>query len=130
MLFRFAVRLVVLGAIIGLVATIVPGIHVHGGGGWLLWIAFIFALVNLILGPIFLLLSIPLIIVTLGFFLLVINAAMLAITAGLTSHLDVDGFWNAVLGGLLITVFSMIAQRAFRPKQRAEYRTEIHVHRL
>ena len=130
MLFRFAVRLVVLGAIIGLVATIVPGIHVHGGVGWLLWIAFIFALVNLILGPIFLLLSIPLILVTFGLFLLVINAAMLAITAGLTAHLDVDGFWNAVLGGLLITVFSVIAQRAFRPKRRPEYVTEVHVHRL
>ena len=120
MLVRFAVRLVVLGAIIGIVAAIVPGIDVHGGLGWLLWIAFIFALVNLILGPIFLLFSIPLIILTFGLFLLVLNALMLAITAGLTSHLDVDGFGSAVLGGLLIAVFSLIAQSAFRPRRREQ----------
>ena len=129
MLVRFGIRLVVLAVIIGLVNAIVPGIHTHGGVGWLIWIAFIFALVNLILGPVFLLFSIPLIIVTFGVFLLVVNAALLGITAALTDHLDVDGFWNAVLGGLLITVFSVIAQRAFKPKRRPGHRTEIFVQR-
>ena len=117
MVARFAVRLAVLAVIIGVVASIVPGIDVHGGVGWLLWIALIFALVNLILGPIFLLFSLPLIILTFGLFLLVVNAALLAITAGLTEHLDVDGFGSAVLGGLLIALFSLFTQSAFRPYQ-------------
>jgi uncharacterized membrane protein YvlD (DUF360 family) len=55
------VRLVVLAAIIGIVTRIVPGIHLHGGFVWLLWIALIFSVVNLILGPVFRLLSLPLI---------------------------------------------------------------------
>ena len=111
MLARLALRLVVLAVVIGLVAGLVPGIHIHGGFVWLLWIALIFALVNLILGPIFHLLSLPLIVITFGLFLLIVNAALLAITAGLSSHLDVDSFGAAVLGGLLIAVFSWLADR-------------------
>jgi putative membrane protein len=110
MLARLAIRLVVLAAIIGIVAAIVPGIDVHGGIVWLVWIAVIFSIVNLILGPLFTLLTLPVIILTLGLFLLVINATLLAITAGLSDHLDVDSFGAALLGGLLIAVFSWLAE--------------------
>lgn len=110
MIIRLAIRLVVLAVIIGIVERIVPGIHVHGGFVWLLWVALIFSVVNLILGPIFRLLGLPFIVLTLGLFLIVINAGLLAITAALTSHLTVDNFGDAVLGGLLIAVFSWIAE--------------------
>jgi putative membrane protein len=120
MLLRLLIRFVVLALIIGLVAEIVPGIHVHGGFGSLLWIAFLFSLVNLILGPIARLLSLPFILVTLGLFLLVIDAALLGLTAAITSHLDIDGFWWAVLGGLLIAIFSWLAELILpvRPRNR------------
>ena len=68
MVVRLAIRLVVLAVIIGVVAKIVPGIHVHGGFLWLLWVALIFSAVNMILGPLFRLISVPLIVVTLGLF--------------------------------------------------------------
>ena len=107
---RLAIRLVVVAVIIGLVASIVPGIDTHGGFVWLIWVALIFSLVNLILGPLFHLLSLPLIVITFGLFLLIVNAALLAITAGLSDHLDIDNFGAAVLGGLLIAVFSWAAE--------------------
>jgi putative membrane protein len=110
MILRLLIRLVVLALIIGLVAEIVPGIHVHGGFGSLLWIAVVFSIVNLIVGPILRLLSLPFIVLTLGLFLLVIDAALLGLTAWLTNDLDVDGFWYAVLGGLLIAIFSWLAE--------------------
>ncbi|MFY9934221.1 MAG: phage holin family protein [Streptosporangiaceae bacterium] len=110
MIIRLVIRLVVLAAIIDVVARIVPGIHLHGSFLWLLWVALIFSVVNLILGPLFRLLSLPFIIVTLGLFLLVVNAALLAITAALTSHLDIDNFWSALLGGFLIALFSWLAE--------------------
>jgi putative membrane protein len=110
MILRLVVRLVVLAAIIGAVAWIVPGIHVHGGFVWLLWIALIFSVVNLILGPLFRLLSLPLIVLTLGLFLLVVNAGLLAITAGLSDHLDISNFGSAILGGFLIALFSWLAE--------------------
>jgi putative membrane protein len=121
MLARIAARLIVLAVIIGIVAAIVPGIEVHGGFVWLLWIALIFSLINLILGPLFRLLSLPLIILTLGLFLLIVNAVLLAITAGLSDHLDVDTFGAAVFGGLLISVFSWLAEVLLplrRPRRR------------
>ena len=77
---RLALRLVILAVIIGIVANIISGIHVTGGFGTLLWIAVLFSLVNLIVGPILTLLSLPLIVLTLGLFLIIINAALLAIT--------------------------------------------------
>ena len=110
MLLRLLIRLVVLAAIIDVVARIVPGIHVHGSFLWLLWVALIFSVVNLILGPVFRLIGLPFIILTLGLFLLVVNAGLLAITAALTTHLDVDNFWSAVLGGFLIALFSWLAE--------------------
>jgi putative membrane protein len=118
MLLRLLIRFVVLALIIGLVAKIVPGIHVHGGFGSLLWIALLFSLVNLIVGPILHLLSLPLIVLTLGLFLLVVNAALLGLTALLTSQLDIDGFWDAVLGGLLIAIFSWLAELIIPLKNR------------
>jgi putative membrane protein len=110
MLVRLLVRLVVLAAIIGLVAWLVPGIDVNGGFLWLLWIAFLWSVINAFVGPILRLLSLPLIVFTLGLFLIVINAALVAITAWLSDHLDVDNFGAALLGGLLIGLFSWLAE--------------------
>ncbi|HEU5270971.1 MAG TPA: phage holin family protein [Jatrophihabitans sp.] len=117
-LLRWLARLVILALIIGLVAELVSGIHVHGGFWALLWISVIFSLVNAILGPLFKLLSLPLIVLTLGLFLLVVNAALLGITAALSSHLDVDGFGAAVLGGLLIAIFSWLAEMVFPTRRK------------
>lgn len=110
MLIRLIVRLLVLAVIIGAAEAIVSGIHVHGGFGTLVWLAFLFSAVNLIIGPIVRLLSLPLIVLTLGLFLLVINAGLLALVAGLSSHLDIDNFVSAFLGALIITVFSWLAE--------------------
>jgi putative membrane protein len=118
MVVRWVLKLLLLAVVIGVVAEIVPGIEVHGGFGALLWISFLFSLVNAILGPVFKLLSLPLIVLSLGLFLLVINAALLGITAGLSSHLDVDSFGAAVLGGLLIALFSWLATLALPNRRR------------
>ena len=117
-MFRRAVlRLLVLTLILAIVVKLDHGITVHGGFFTFVWVAFLFSLVNLIIGPILRLLSLPLIILTLGLFLLVVNAALLAITAGLSSKLDVDNFGSAVLGGFLIAFFSWIAEM-FLPLRR------------
>ena len=61
-------------------------------------------MVNAIVGPILRLLSLPFVVLTLGLFLLVINAALLGLTALLTDRLQVDGFGTAILGGLLLAI--------------------------
>jgi putative membrane protein len=110
MLLRLLLRLVVSAVIIGIVAAVVPGIHIHGGFGSLVWIAVLFSFVNVILGPLFRLIGLPLIVLTLGLFLIVIDAGLLAITAGLSSHLDIDSFGAALVGGVLIAICGWVAE--------------------
>jgi putative membrane protein len=78
--------------------------------GTLIIVALIFGLVNFLVKPIVKLLSLPLLILTLGLFTLVVNAVMLLLTSWLADKLDlsfhVEGFWTAVLGGLIISIVS------------------------
>ncbi|RDI51990.1 phage holin family protein [Nocardia mexicana] len=75
-------------------------------------VAVIFGLINALVKPIVKLLSLPLVIVTLGLFLLVINALMLWLTAKITETTDyglrVHGFWAAVLGAIIITLVNWV----------------------
>ncbi|MGY1615975.1 phage holin family protein [Geodermatophilus sp. SYSU D00691] len=82
-----------------------------GEFGTYLWIGLIFGVINAIVGPILRLLSLPFVILTLGLFLLVINAALLAITAGVTDRLDIAGFGTALLGGLILAVVGWVADQ-------------------
>jgi putative membrane protein len=74
----------------------------------LLGVALVLGLVTLVVRPLVTLLSLPLVILTIGLFLLVINALMLmltgAIAGGLGVGFHVDGFWTALVGGIIITV--------------------------
>src|SRR5690349_18236503 len=74
----------------------------------LLFVALILGLVSTFIEPVIKLISLPFIILTLGFLLLVINALMLLLTARLADAFDlgfhVDGFWNALVGSIIITV--------------------------
>jgi putative membrane protein len=71
-------------------------------------VAAVFGLVNGLIRPVVLLLSLPLLILTLGLFTLVVNALMLLLTAALLDALTVDGFWAAVLGSLVISIVSFL----------------------
>ena len=93
---------------------IVPGIEVHGVLR-LLVAALVFGLVNAFVRPVLVLLSLPLTIVTLGLFLLVVNAAMLGLTSWLVPGFEVDGFWPALWGAVVVSVMSWAAARLFAP---------------
>ena len=82
--------------------------------GPLLFVALIMGLVNSVVRPVVKLLSLPLVVLTLGLFLLVINALMLFVTEGLAGLFDigfhVDGFWTALGGAIVITVVTWLVQ--------------------
>ncbi|MEM0995881.1 MAG: phage holin family protein [Bacteroidota bacterium] len=88
-----------------LAATWVNGITVDDFWTAIL-VALVLALLNAIVKPILQLISIPLIILTLGFFLVVINAALLIFAGDLVPDFTVDGFWPAVWGSLIISIVS------------------------
>jgi putative membrane protein len=122
---KFALRVVVLAVIMYLVTRLVSGISVDAVGttadraGTYLWVALLFAVVNSVVGPVIRLLSLPFVLLTLGLFLLVINAALLGITAAISARFSVDGFWSAIAGGFLIALFSWIAELLLPLKVRA-----------
>jgi putative membrane protein len=124
---KFALKVVILAAVflaltkwdVQFAGTdVLPGLQVDpnpngplGEFGTYLWIALIFGVVNAIVGPILRLLSLPFVLLTLGLFLLVVNAALLALTALLTDRLTIDGFGTAIIGGLILAVAGWIADQ-------------------
>jgi putative membrane protein len=78
----------------------------------LLIVALIFGVLNAIVKPLFALFTAPLILLTLGLFLVVINACMLLLTSWLAGLFNlgwqVDGFWTAVLGAIIISIVSFL----------------------
>jgi putative membrane protein len=95
-----------------LASVLVPGVHI---GDWQALVVgtAIFGIVNTLLKPLAAMLSCCLIAATFGLFVLVINAAMLAATAWaagrLGMHFEVDGFWAALFGALVISAVSIAA---------------------
>ena len=106
-----AVRFVINVAALWISQALVTGFDVETPGALILGAA-IFGLINAFIKPIVSFISCPLTCLTLGFFLLIINAAMLGLTAWIASLFDisfeVDGFWAAFLGALVISVVSTI----------------------
>ncbi len=105
---RLLGKFLVIALAVWLVAAYVPGVSVREGLDSYLWIALVFAAVNLLVKPVLKLLSFPLLLLTLGLFLIVINAAMLGLTALLTDRLDLDGVGPAVIGSLVISVVTWV----------------------
>ena len=114
---RLILRLAI-NAIALVVATwLLSGISVSGSSTsenalTIIGVAAIFGVVNAIVRPIVTLLGLPFIILTLGLLLLVINALMLMLTSWLAGVLglpfDVDGFWTALLGSIILSIVSGI----------------------
>ena len=117
---KFAVKVVILAAAFFLLTKydVLDGLDVQenpdgplGIYGTYLWIGLIFGVVNAVVGPILRLLSLPFVLLTLGLFLLIINAALLGLTALLTERLQIDGFVTALIGGLVLAVVGWVADQ-------------------
>jgi len=117
---KFAVKVVILAAAFYVLTKyqVLDGLDVIpnadgplGEFGTYLWIGLLFGLVNAIAGPVLRLLSLPFVLLTLGLFLLVVNAALLGLTAALSDRLTVDGFGTALIGGLILAVVGWAADQ-------------------
>jgi putative membrane protein len=101
------IRLVLNALALIVVAYLVPGIHVYGLGGALL-AALILGIVNAVIRPILMIVSLPLEILTLGLFVLVINALLFWFVGALHAGLYVDGFWPAFWGAFVMAIISWL----------------------
>ena len=109
-----------LAAAIAVAAGLMDSVEIDGGVWALLGIAALFGLVNGLIGPLMRFFSIPLLLITFGLFALVINAALLGITAGLSDALDVGGFLTVVVAAFVIATVSAalnwVVARVFTPQ--------------
>jgi putative membrane protein len=124
LLARLAVNAFALWAAIELVS----GLQYEGTTASLVIIALIFGIVNALVRPVIMLLTCPLIILTLGLFVLVINTIMLSLTTWLAGPnvldlgLYTDGFWSTFLGALVISIVSGVINLMIKDEREKEKR--------
>jgi len=106
----FLVRMLISAAGLWIASVLIPGMDISGMGT-LLAAAFLLGLVNALVRPVLIFLTLPLTILTLGLFLLVINAAMLGLVAWLLPGFVLGGFFPALFGSLIVSVISWCASR-------------------
>lgn len=115
----FVIRMLIIAGGLALAAWIVPGVEVSGPGTLAL-AALLMGFVNAFVRPIVVLLTLPLTLLTLGVFLLVVNAAMFGLVAWLLPGFVVDGFFAALLGWLIVSLVSWLASSYIGPRGRYE----------
>jgi putative membrane protein len=103
----FLIRVLANALAILAAAHIVPGIEVSGGLA-VVAAGLVLALINALVRPILLFLTLPFTLVTLGLFLFVLNAFCLWLTSLVVNGFVIHGFWAAVLGALLVSVVSWL----------------------
>ena len=113
---NFIIRLIITGAVAFGLTSFLPGIHIDN-----FWTAIVLALVlailNSIIKPVLVLLTLPITILTFGLFLFVINAVIILIASNFIHGFTVDGFWWALLFSLLLSTISSILRPLIKDKE-------------
>jgi putative membrane protein len=111
MLRGFLVSWVVVAAAFAITAWLLPGMTVSGGVVGYLWVAFLFGVINALVGTLVRILTLPFILLTLGLLLILINAGLLALTDRLSSDLTIDSFfWTAIWAAIILSLATIILQ--------------------
>ena len=115
----FVIRLLINAAALWVATRVVPGVTYDGGWIPFFGVALIFGVVNTFVGFVTKVLTFPLILVTLGLFIFIINGLMLWLTSAVSGALGlgfrVEGFWPAFWGALVVSVVSTALSLMMRP---------------
>lgn len=112
-------RTAIIGLGIWVAAFLLPGISTADTRA-LIWAAIALGLINAFVRPILVILTLPVTVLTLGLFLLILNAAMLNLAGWFVDGFEVLGFWNALFGAVVISVISGICSHLIGPSGRYE----------
>jgi putative membrane protein len=104
---KFLIKILITGLAVFISAHILPGVSVNGMVSAII-VAAVLALLNASVKPLLIVLTIPITIFTLGFFLLVINALMIMIAGKIVPGFKVEGFWYALLFSIVLSVINAI----------------------
>lgn len=112
-----AVRFLIIALGLWLADALIPGLSVSSPAA-LLWAALWLGIVNAVVRPIVVILTLPITLLSLGGFLLVVNAGMLALVAWLLEGFHVSGFFAALFGALVVSLTSWLAASFIGPNGR------------
>jgi len=110
-------RTLIIALGLGLASWLIPGVEITGAGT-LVVAALLLGLVNAIIRPLLVLLTLPITILTLGLFLLIVNAGMFAMVAAMLDGFAVAGFWSALFGAIIVSLTSTLASWYIGPDGR------------
>ena len=104
---RLIIRLLVAAAIAFLLAQVLPGVHANN---YLtaIWFAVVLGILNALLKPILIIVTIPITMVTLGLFLFVINTITVLLASKLVDGFTIDSFWHGLLFSLLLSLITSV----------------------
>ena len=115
----FILRVLVVALGLWLASALVPGIQVEDG--WtLVGAALLLGIVNALVRPLLVILTLPITILTLGLFLLVINAAMLGFVASFFDGFVISSFWSALLGAMIVSLTGWVVSWFIGPRGQVE----------
>ncbi|MFM7218120.1 MAG: phage holin family protein [Bacteroidota bacterium] len=106
---RFLTRLVVSSLAVIFTSFILPGVHIKDALTAVM-VAFVLSLLNAVIKPILVVLTIPVTIFSFGLFLLVINALIILLAARIVPGFSVDGFWTALFFSMLLSLITSIME--------------------
>ena len=112
---EFLIHLLVTSALLLLVSNLVKGVVIESWGSAFI-AALVLGLVNGVVRPLMVLLTLPLTLLTFGLFLLVINALMLQLSAAMVPGVKVGGFGPALVGSLVLTILNLLVSIVFGPE--------------
>lgn len=115
----FLVRLFLNALALLIVSTVIPGIEVRGVLP-ALSAAFFLGVVNAVVRPVLVILTLPLTIITLGLFIPLLNAALLKLVSLMIQGFEVHGFWSAVFGAILLSLISGLLNLFINDRGRVE----------
>jgi putative membrane protein len=115
----FLIRWVVSALALWVAQALLPGIRIQGAGT-LFIAALLLGFVNAIVRPLLIFVTLPITILTLGLFLLVINAAMLGLVAALLENFTISGFWSALAGAIVVSLVSWLVSSTIGNTARLE----------
>lgn len=103
----FFAHLLLTAGLLLLMAHLVRGVQIEGWGSAIIG-AIVLGIVNAVVKPIMIVLTLPLTVLSLGLFLLVINALMLGLMAALVPGIRVQGLWPALVGSVVLTLLNVV----------------------
>jgi putative membrane protein len=109
------IRWAIIAIAFAVTARLLGGMSINGGLFAYIWVSLLFGIVNVFIGTLLRIVTLPLTLLTFGLFLIIVNAILLSITDWLTSDLTIDSFfWTAIWAAIIMGLTTMILDYAFR----------------